>query len=525
MKNPVLPLSLAFLSGIIAASRMEMNVTQLFFVSALFVSLSLFFIKRKMLSEIFLCILVIVTGMVHYTVYNKLPEGHLSNKLSSVVPRVILLKGVIVSEPVFERKVVYLPEMRFLIKVQSINTASEWENSRGLVSVNAYYNGKEILEYGDNVVVKGKIMYPYSGGEFDYKSFLNRKRIHFICRVGNKMFVEKIPSRKTPYVMMRRFLYSVKDKARREFLINLNPPHFAVLIAMLLGDRHFLSSSIKEVFVHTGTLHILAISGLHIGIIVFIFLGFFKIVRIPDKQAAVLAIALILVYALMIDERASVWRATVMAVTFLFAFILDRQRYPMNNLGISLLILLLWNPNYIFDVGFILSFACIFSILYITPFFDKLCGVNELKTRLKISGKAKLLLPLAKSVSISASVWIGILPIIGYYFHIITPITIVANLIAVPLCFAMVTLGIVSLLFSFLIPVISFGAYEVIQLLDNVLLGILSFLSNLPGAYFKGVCFTPFWVFVYYVLLVVILLWLKTGYSSQQMPYKLKVWK
>ncbi len=512
MKNPLFPISIAFLIGILVASFL-MGYTSLIVNTAsilalITITLFLIFFKIRTISHISLFILIFLTGFIRFSAFNELPKNHIKYVVTEE-PRIMVLKGTICSNPVFKRKYGYYPELEFLLKVKAIGRSrlsmtymdrAQWINTNGLVLIKAYYGGTKTFEYGDKIVLEGEITMPRTNkapGEFNYRGYLARRKIYAVCKIKKNGFIEKSGRLKQPLPRIKRFLYSIKNKATRNILINLSPPHSSILAAMLLGNRQYLDKPIKDIFIKTGTMHIIAISGLHVGILVFIFLGLFKLIKIPKRIAYIFTIALIILYALMVGQRPSVWRASIMASVLLLGFVLNKQGQILNTLSLALLILIIPNPNYIFDAGFILSFLCIASIIWISPVIDKLFK--------PIAKGPKTLLYILKSFSISISVWIGIMPIIAYYFHIITPVTILANLVAIPICFVLVSLGIEALLFGLFLPGISIFFYETVWLTNKAMLLSLEFLSALPGAFIEIENIPLFCIFIYYAILVFII--------------------
>ena len=118
-------------------------------------------------------------------------------------------------------------------------------------------------------------------------------------------------------------------------------------------------------FVQTGTAHILAISGLHIGVVAAIFLLLVKFIPIGGKCQSAGVIGLLMFYAFLTGGRPSVVRATIMMIVFLASFIVEKERDVLNTLSLSAMIILVYNPLNLFDIGFQLSFVCVLSIIFL----------------------------------------------------------------------------------------------------------------------------------------------------------------
>jgi competence protein ComEC len=193
-------------------------------------------------------------------------------------------------------------------------------------------------------------------------------------------------------------------------------------------------------------LHILAISGLHVGIIYFALKVILKILRVGRNLSVILTVIFLMGFAIMTGARPSILRAATMFSILAFTGIRGRKTGIFNLIGLSCLIILLANPNQVFNTGFILSYAAVLSIVTIPP----------LLSRAFPAGTKHFLL---KSLLVSLAANIGLMPLIAYYFGLVSPIAVIANLIVVPLLIVIMgsgllfmTLGLLSgflgLLFS-----------------------------------------------------------------------------
>ncbi|PIQ89903.1 MAG: competence protein ComEC, partial [Candidatus Omnitrophica bacterium CG11_big_fil_rev_8_21_14_0_20_42_13] len=242
-----------------------------------------------------------------------------------------------------------------------------------------------------------------------------------------------------------------------------------VLSAMLLGDRTGLSSDVRQAFIQTGTAHILAISGMHIGIIAFIFLVFLKAVRIPKRVRYVIAVFFLIFYCLLTGARPSVTRAVIMAIVVLAGLLLEREVNIYNSLGLSALVILAYNPYQLSDIGFQLSFISVLSIVYLSPRIEKLLHCHHI---------------IVKSFSVSLSAWLGTCLIVLYYFKIFSPITVLANLVIVPLVSLVIVAGFIFLSSLLIMPFLTLFFANTAGLAVLILVKSAGLLSRAPAAYF-----------------------------------------
>ncbi|MDB4374085.1 ComEC/Rec2 family competence protein [Akkermansiaceae bacterium] len=243
-----------------------------------------------------------------------------------------------------------------------------------------------------------------------------------------------------------------------------------IIVAMMLGDTPSSTSEITQAFRYSGAMHVFAVSGLHVTIVGGIVWGILFVLRVPRRGAIFLIIIAMASYAMITGGRAPAMRATLMAVTFLSAFLLRRKPFLFNSLALSMIIVLLWRPAQVTEVGFQLSYGVItaigigFAIAYqwtgkiaeLDPFFPRRLLSSWQKRRLGFRGK------IAAMAATSLAAWVGSLPWMAYHFGLITPVAVLASLVLIPFTFLVLSLG----LFSFLVGLVSPTASEGINHLN-----------------------------------------------------------
>jgi len=256
-----------------------------------------------------------------------------------------------------------------------------------------------------------------------------------------------------------------------------NPDNLALIKGLILGKRELLPWRIQETFKNTGTFHILAISGLHIGLLGFIFFLFFRLLRLPHKFSVLLTILCISVYALTVLSngfRPSVVRATLMVILFLVGSILERERNILNILSFAALVLLIFNPLMLFQPGFQLSFLAVLSLIFFPP---------------KISIWIRRIFPrlnerLAGFMAGLIAVQLGLMPLLVFHFNILSPVAIPANFFVIPLLGLILKVSFCAVLFG----LIYLPLANIFNAVNGVLLDILrwtvSFLNRLPFSSF-----------------------------------------
>ncbi len=238
-----------------------------------------------------------------------------------------------------------------------------------------------------------------------------------------------------------------------------------IIVAMMLGDTPSSTSEITKAFRYSGAMHVFAVSGLHVTIVGGIVWWLLLLCRVPRRSAIFLIIIVMASYAMLTGGRAPAMRATLMAITFLSAFLLRRKPSLFNSLALSMIIVLLWRPAQVTEVGFQLSYGVItaigvgFAIAYqwtgkmaeLDPFFPRRLLSNWQKRRLGFRGK------IAAMAATSLAAWVGSLPWMAYHFGLVTPIAVLASLVLIPFTFLVLSLGIFSFLVGLVSPTASKG--------------------------------------------------------------------
>jgi len=280
----------------------------------------------------------------------------------------------------------------------------------------------------------------------------------------------------------------------------------------VLGYRSSLPRDLYEVFAATGTLHVFAISGLHIGIVASFITCVLRLLRVPKTRWIFYVIPLIVGYTIATGARTSSVRACVMALIYFLSFFLGRRNDTISSLSLAAIVILLWDPSQIFDRGFIYSFIVVLGLVALTPFFfglmlgspdDDMDFVEAQLWRIKL--KRRFLVILRSLIAMSVSAWLVSAPLTALFFGKFVPVSVLANLFVVPMVSVIAVTGFLSIVFGASIGgLVSFGLNWVNVGFVTVLERILSLLVSLPFASIE--INRPAWYFVavWYVLLMVI---------------------
>ena len=347
------------------------------------------------------------------------------------------------------------------------------------------------MRYGDRIEVEGVLRQPNgqrNPGGFDYRSYLARRQVFGI--LYPQRGEEVVPTDRSGFLLLR---WTEKLRRRVEDVIDAayseNRIHAQVLKGMLLGLRSGLSPDILDAFRNSGSIHILAVSGLHVGLIATVCFFGFSLLRLPRKATDLLTIAAVILYACLVGFRPSVFRASLMAVIYLISRIIERDRDLFNLLAFAALVLLLINPAQLWDIGFQLSFAAVASIVYLAPkwerFFARVLGLGRINLAVdpdrvvrprSVWGRAAWWLVMGFGVTLSAQV--GTTLIGAWHFHRFYPIGLVAGLFTVGLAALLVNITLVSVLLGLIwLPLAIPFAYAN-HLILLIFLGLIEFFGQ-----------------------------------------------
>ena len=250
----------------------------------------------------------------------------------------------------------------------------------------------------------------------------------------------------------------------------LSDDQYAIVAAMALGDKSALTHELKDTYSKTGASHILALSGLHLGII-YALLSLLVVGRRWQLMTQVAIILSIWAFVFLVGMSASVVRSAVMLTVYALLAIGHRQKMSVNTLAFTAIVMLLISPQALFDVGFQMSFMAVFAILLFVPLFYRPFSAEYLMTHRIISW-------LWGMVAVSIAAQIGVAPLIAYYFGRFSCYFLLTNFIVIPAATLILYLSLATLL----IPAIGVLLAGIVGLLNTTLF----YIAAIPGATIEG---------------------------------------
>ena len=470
MKRPLIAFAFTFSLGIFIASKIKISLLSLYSLLVIFLIFSFLSFKKRLVFDIFVSCLVFTLGAALLTNSQTLPQCHISKFIFYKTEEPYIVKGFIDSKPILKNN-----KLSFIFRTQALQLGNLNHTCKGNILV--YLKAKENLYYGEELILRGNIYRPFKGKDVrrqSYRDYLYNQDIWFIMNLKTKADVVKL--NKNRGLILKRFALWLNIKMEDIIFKHVSRLPASILDAMILGERRNIPAFINNSMIKSGTVHILLVSGFNVGIVAFITILFLKLLRFSRRVRFAIAIPSLVVYCLMTGASTPVVRATVMAVFFMFGFLVKREPDIYNSLSVAWLSILGLNPRQLFDIGFQLSFVSVISIVYLYPKIRAFLRIEILKI--------KYLRFIIDSCLVSFSAWLGTMGLIAYYFKIFSPITVLANIFIVPLATLITLCGfsliLISLIFSPLAPFFA-STSELVVLL---LLKINNLLIKLPAAFF-----------------------------------------
>lgn len=296
------------------------------------------------------------------------------------------------------------------------------------------------LKADDYLFLKAKlndIFHPHNPYQFNYANYMAEKNILKQVRVSSGQLIKLPTHRKTVLGITAKWRRNIETKLKS---YDFSPDQHALMDALLLGKRAELSKDIYTQFVDAGVVHVLALSGLHVGILLLFFMILLKpLTYLPQGNVirTILVILILWTYACIVGLSPSILRAVTMFSFLSLGLFFKRRVFTLNMLCLSAVILLLYNPNFIFDVGFQLSYTAVLSILI---FQSKIFNLFKLRH--------KALRYIWEISSVTLAAQLGVLPLSLFYFHQFPGLFFVSNLLIIPFMGIILGLGVVVLIMA-----------------------------------------------------------------------------
>lgn len=334
------------------------------------------------------------------------------------------------------------------------------------------------LHYGDLILMDapiGEVAGPKNPGEFDYRAYLSRKGITGQVFLREQDWVNLQANSANP---VYTFSYGFRDKLLASLQNSgLKDDEYGVAAAILLGYDDKLADEVRRNYVAAGSMHILCVSGLHVGIIYLLasfLLGFLNRKRWQKTLKQMLLLFLVWFYALIAGLSPSILRASMMISFVIFGEVIHRKGFVINSLAASAFILLCINPNNLFEIGFQLSYASVLGILVLhRPIYNLLYVKN------------KVLDKVWSITALSLAAQLATIPFTLFYFNQFSTYFWLSNLFMTPLSFVVVSSGMLLLLLAW-VPMLGFWMGRWVWGVVYGMNWVVAKIESLPFSFIKG---------------------------------------
>lgn len=490
MKRPVLMVALMFAGGIVLADAAPFSppVFALLGVSGVLALLALSWARGR---PVLVWVLLVAAGATNLARNKAVLSPHDLRIVADDQPVIVTLRGALSETPyhrIYEHKEEETWRTLAEIEVTDIRTGNgAWRPASGRIAASTPGVLPQDFFGGQRVEVDGVLRpppEPVAEGVFDYRKFLRRQSVYFQVQVSstNDWRLASDTARIAARPPADRFADWAKAALARGLPVEDEP--LRLLWAMTLGWKTALTGEVSEPFMRSGTMHIFAISGLHIALIAGLLVVLLQVWRVPRGWCGWVVIPLIWFYTGVTGWQASAIRSTIMMSVIIAGWALRRPGDLINSLAAAAFIILVWDPQQLFQAGFQLSFLVVFSLALFVAIFESLHvtlltpdpnrpapAIHRiirkipilpvifpdplLPEELRSRGQRWLGVPLRwffHAATTSLAAWLGSIPLIAYYFHLITPVGLLANLVIVPLSSVALACNMASLVVSALVP-------------------------------------------------------------------------
>lgn len=404
--------------------------------------------------------------------------------------------------------------VKVLLDLEGFRT--ETKDAKVSGKVMAYFQKSEEalnLKYGDLLFFFAfieDIPPPLNPDEFDYRKYLERRGVtgRVYLKEGNWWPTGDCESNAV-YDFAYRYRARLLEILKRN---GISEDEFGIGAAILLGYDESLPAQVRQNFVAAGAMHILCVSGMHVGIVYLLASFFLSFLGRRKKAIAVkkaLLLLLIWFYALLTGLSPSVMRSALMISFLIIGELIHRKGFALNSIAASAFVLLLIDPNNLFAIGFQLSYAAVVGIVLLQrPIYNIIYVKN------------KLLDKLWEITAVSLAAQIATMPFTIYYFNQFTPYFWLSNIFMTPMSFLVILAGMLLLLFSWL-PMLGVVLGKVVWWMLHLMNGVVSGVRMLPFSLVKGLYISDFQFGI--SLLLLLLLWLFVTLKKKRMMMEMLV--
>ncbi len=376
------------------------------------------------------------------------------------------------------------------------------------------YQGKARKKFEPGDILKinqapGRPALPSNPGAFNYRHYLQLNGIFHTLYPADDETIELLGKAKSSW-SLSTILEPLRNSIRRKIDRFIPEPAASVVKALLLGERQDVDRSLLEKFQKTGIIHVLAISGLHVGFLLLIFMLLFTLLRLPYGMKIFLSLGMLFLFVALVDFKTPVVRAAVMIALYYLAQFLERRTRTLNILAGAGLLLLFFDPAQLLQPGFQFSFAAVFGILYGYPRLRRMIPSPRFYGRLgrfirKYGYDAAL---------VSTAAVMGTVPLTWHYYGTLQTGALLINIVIIPAIGLLLTVSFLFIPLSFLNTWFAEGLGGLIHYIFKGIETAVTLYAKLPFVQVYLPHPSPLMLMVFILLLFAILNLKSTGSHS-----------
>lgn len=495
-KYPIIIITTLFVVGILLAASMNFPIPIILSISII-LSATLYILAKKDLNKLYqpnILILLILFGVLRFEfAENGIDKWEFDNNYIKKAS----ITGKITDVNLIENNYIKLKVRTDTIKYGNKISYDKHINLLVNVKIDTTFNrdkAYDIFKLNYRIKFNGNILNPPEKrifGDFNYRNLL---KIENIIGVAYTKYDSIFIVKKGKSVGFFDFFVNIRQSLDITLSRLYNYESYTFLRGIILGDRGLIDEDIKNNYSKSGVAHVLAVSGLHVGLIVYILtliLGRFDL-----KVRFILSILFVIIFCNITGNSPSVIRATIMTIIFLSCNYFNRDYSALNSLFLSLFLILVINPFEIYSVGLQLSFLSVLTIIVTTKIFKKYFENVEVNKRIKT---------ILSLLFVTISCTLATLPILLINFHQISIIAIISNLFIIPLISFILSGGLISLVLGSLslkLGIIFAAGIEKLVSINNFL---VNFFASIKYSFVNYYNFTTLdGVIVYLVLTILV---------------------
>jgi len=476
----IIKLTLFLVLGILFGTYLDIKLNQSLVITlVLTLVLALVFIisRRQLLTHSYFGVCALITmfsiGILTINVHDQSQwQTHYTHAKTFGLTNynVLTLKVIAILKPTIYQN-------KYFVEIKTFNR----HKTQGKLLLNiAKDSTKQLLAIDDVLYTKSiisLIQKPKNPHQFDYGRYLEKNQVYHQIYASNGTILAKGAKTQSIYGMAAKVRKTINLKLRT---YNFNDDQLAIINALLLGHKQDVSKDLHQQYAAAGVIHILAVSGLHVGIVLWILMFLLKPLERLRKGRLVNMVIIILLlwcFTIIAGLSPSVVRAVTMFCIVAIGMHMKRPANIFNTLAISMFILLLIKPTYLFDIGFQLSYLAVFAIVWIQPILYKIW-----------SPKNKIVDYFWRIFTVTMAAQIGVAPLSLFYFHQFPGLFFISNLVIIPLLGFILAIGIL-VIFSAVINALPNFLVTLFAGIIDTLNRFIGWIANQEAFLFKGISF------------------------------------